>query len=80
MRTCYVTECVFQTDDIIEMKNKILKIMTERYEAYYYDKAGISKLDIYKIRELDFYAGAWVDVYEDGKLIKSVSIEKAWEI
>jgi len=74
MRTDYVTDCVYQTNDKDEMKNKILQIMTENYKNCYYALSGIDK---YKE---NFYEGAWIEVYEDGNKIQEVSIEKGWEL
>ena len=80
MRTDYITECVYQTNDLIEMKNKVLEIITKNYQTLDYASSGIIKIDISTQRELDFYEGAWIEVYEDDKLIQSVDMLKAWEL
>lgn len=74
MKNDYVTSCVFSTNDILELKNKILQIITENYNTCYYALAGIKKY------EEDKYSGAWIDVWEDGKLIQSVDMLKSWEV
>lgn len=72
MKTDYVTSCIYQTNDVMKMKNKIINILANLYKVHYYALSGISKLNIEDL----YYEGCWIDVYEDNKLIQSVMLEE----
>ena len=59
MKTDYVTSCIFQTNDLMEMKNKIIRILGDLNKSYYYALSGISKL---RVEDL-YFDGCWVDVW-----------------
>ena len=76
MKTDYVTSCIYSTNDLITMKNKIISILATQYQNYKYALSGIRKLD----PKQNYFESCWIEVYENNKLIQSVSIEKGDEL
>ena len=73
MKTDGVKSCIYQTKDLMEMKNKIINILSKLYKVHYYALSGI--ISFIDKNDL-FFEDCWIDVYEDNKLIQSVSIEE----
>lgn len=65
-RTDYMTDLVFKTNNLEEMKDFVIKILRENYKICMYALSGISE---YKKNDFE---GAWIEVWENGKKINSV--------
>lgn len=74
METNYVTSCVFKTNNLSELKDKVMEVLKDNYLNERYARAGIRKPNP------TIYEGAWIEVYVDGIKVESLDYYDAYKL